>query len=149
MAKNLLTATVKVCIDDVMGLVEQLKSLQTYKLFEGDDMKLVNIDDVIEIFTNHIKAERIAGDDTAQWISCNKRFPKEHVCEDGYVEPSKYVLVIDINGKYGISRYWGNRRSKASYPCNYPDWMDLDQDSQDVIAWRPLPETYKAESEEK
>ncbi len=148
MAKNLLTVTVKACIDDVKSLVEQLKSLQTYKLFEGDDMTLVDIDAVIGIFTNHIKAERTTGDDTAQWIPVSEKLPKEHVGEDGYVEPSKYVLVIDDYKNYGISRYWGNRRSKAIDSYIYSDWMDLERESQDVIAWMPLPEPYKAESEE-
>lgn len=69
-----------------------------------------------------------------EWIPVSERLPKEHICEDGYVEPSKYVLVIDCYGNYGISRYWGNRRSKTSYSC-FPDWMDLDHDTQDVIAW--------------
>jgi len=83
-----------------------------------------------------------------EWTSVAEKLPKEHICEDGYVQPSKYVLVIDNYGNYGISRYWGNRRSKPSCAFTFPDWMDLDQDTQDVIAWTYLPKQYKAENEE-
>lgn len=82
-----------------------------------------------------------------EWVPVAEGLPKEKICEDGYVQPSKYVLVIDNYGNYGISRYWGNRRSKASCSC-FPDWMDLDEDSQDVAKWMPLPPRYKGESNE-
>ena len=47
-----------------------------------------------------------------QWISCSDMLPKENICDDGYVEPSDYVLVFSDHGAYGVSRYWGNRRTK-------------------------------------
>ena len=43
-------------------------------------------------------------------IPCSERLPDEHICEDGYVEPSEYCLVYE-NGNYAISRYWKNRKA--------------------------------------
>lgn len=80
-----------------------------------------------------------------QWIPCSERLPEEHLCDDGYVEPSDYVLVYGDYRNYGVSRYWGNRRSKSEYPTTYKDWPDLDWIMQKPIAWMPLPEPYKGE----
>ncbi len=78
-----------------------------------------------------------------QWIPCSEGLPEEHLCDDGYVEPSDYVLVCGDHGNYGVSRYWGNRRSKSEHPTTYKDWVDLDWIMQKPIAWMPLPEPYK------
>ena len=82
-----------------------------------------------------------------RWIPVSERLPEEHLCNDGYIEPSDYVLVWGDHGNYGVSRYWGNRRSKLESPNTYKDWVDLDWVVQKPIAWIPLPEPYKAESE--
>lgn len=82
---------------------------------------------------------------TPKWISVDKELPKENVWDDGYVEPSDYVLVFGDCGEYGVSRYWGNRKSKAENPNSYKDWMDLDWIAQKPIAWQPLPPSYKGE----
>lgn len=80
---------------------------------------------------------------TQRWISVDKELPKENVWDDGYVEPSDYVLVFGDCGEYGVSRYWGNRKSKVENPNSYKDWMDLDWIAQKPIAWLPLPKPYK------
>ena len=82
---------------------------------------------------------------TQRWIPVSERLPEEHLCDDGYVEPSDYVLVLGDHGNYGVSRYWGNRRSKPESPNTHKDWVDLDWMVQKPIAWMPLPEPYKAE----
>ena len=81
------------------------------------------------------------------WIPVSERLPKENTLDDGYVEPTDYVLVWGDHGNYGVSKYLGNRKSKIENPNGYKDWMDLDWIMQKPIAWMPLPEPYK-ESEE-
>ena len=49
---------VEVDLNGIDSIVDEIKRLQTYKLFEGDDMVLVNLDDVAEILINHIEAKR-------------------------------------------------------------------------------------------
>lgn len=64
--------------------------------------------------------------------------PTEYYLEDGYVDPSKYVLVCTSTKQYFVSRYWGHRRSKGTYIGNEPnDWVDLEFYN-DVIAWKEL-----------
>lgn len=79
--------------------------------------------------------------DDDEWTSVGERLPKEHTCDDGFIEPSEYVLVQMKSGYMKVSRYWGSRE-------RYRDrsWIDLDYPTTDeVVAWMPLPERYKAE----
>lgn len=79
-----------------------------------------------------------------KWIPCNVRLPKTNenvlVCyESGHIETAYYY--IDTN----------------CYPSEYEDccetgWYNYNEDliyEQDVVAWMPLPQAYKAESEDK
>lgn len=43
--------------DDMESLLDDLKKLQTYKLSEGDEMVLVDIEDVADVLVKHIKAK--------------------------------------------------------------------------------------------
>ena len=78
------------------------------------------------------------------WIPVEQDLPKENYLADGYVEPSQYVLVCVNYHICKVSRYWGHRKSKGVSDYVIPDWMDLeDWDSDNVVAWMPLPEPYK------
>lgn len=43
--------------DNMGSFLDDLKKLQTYKLFEGDEMVLVDIEDVTDVLVKHIKAK--------------------------------------------------------------------------------------------
>ena len=49
---------IKVDIDDMESLIDDLGHLQTYKLFEGADQILVDVDDVIKVLQSHVEARR-------------------------------------------------------------------------------------------
>ena len=75
---------------------------------------------------------------TTKWIPVSESFPKEHIYDDGYVEPSETVLVQLNNGEMKTSRYWGSRESRKDEP-----WIDLSYPTTlEVVAWRPLPNKY-------
>lgn len=77
------------------------------------------------------------------WIPVTEGLPKEHVCDDGFIEPSEHVLVQMKNGYMRVSRYWGSRESYKDRP-----WIDLSYPTTDeVTAWMPLPKPYGLESE--
>lgn len=74
-----------------------------------------------------------------RWIPVSESFPKEHIYDDGYAEPSETVLVQLNNGEMKTSRYWGSRESRKNEP-----WIDLSYPTTlEVVAWRPLPKPYK------
>ena len=78
------------------------------------------------------------------WISVTERLPEENYLDDGYVEPSQYVLVYMSYHVCKVSRYWGHRKTKGTSGYIIPDWMDLEEhDGDNVLAWMPLPEPYK------
>jgi hypothetical protein len=74
-----------------------------------------------------------------EWISVSERLPEENVCDDGYHEPSKCVLVQARNGHMYTTRYWTRDKKNVWTDLRYPD---------DIIAWQPLPEPYKEDSVE-
>ena len=95
---------VKVYFDDVQGMIDEIQKLQTYKLFEGDDMVLVNLDAVATIMANHIRATDKCSETPNGWIPCSE-YPeydfedvlirwhdKRKGCEDDYILCEGYVV---------------------------------------------------------
>ena len=68
-----------------------------------------------------------------EWISCDEKLPKPNELVDN---ARKYYLIQDEYGDMYVARYTSG------------GWISIDSILQDnVIAWMPLPESYKAESE--
>lgn len=69
-----------------------------------------------------------------RWIPVSERLPEEHICDDGFHEPSKSVLVQMKSGAMHTARYWSRYDER---------WLDLNYPTTDeVIAWMPLPKPY-------
>ena len=52
---------IRVYMGEIEEIINELKYLQTYKLFEGDNEVLINCNDVIKIFANHLRTEILSG----------------------------------------------------------------------------------------
>ena len=76
--------------------------------------------------------------DRPKWIPVSERLPEEGILEDGYHEPSDYVLVQMRRGAMYVSRYWSRYETM---------WPDLPPTTDEVVAWMPLPEPYRKEKE--
>lgn len=71
----------------------------------------------------------------SRWIPISERLPEEHICDDGFHEPSKSVLVQMKSGEMHTAQYWSRYDER---------WLDLNYPTTDeVIAWMPLPEPYR------
>lgn len=49
--------TVKCDFDNIQQIIDEVKDLQTYKLFEGDDMILINRAELVDILVKHLRTE--------------------------------------------------------------------------------------------
>ena len=47
---------IEVKLDDFKAVIEEIKNLQTYKLYEDDDMVLVDRGKVADVLANHVEA---------------------------------------------------------------------------------------------
>ena len=126
---------VKVYFDDVQGMIDEIKRLQTYKLFEGDDMVLVDLDAVVAIMANHIRATDNCSESPNGWIPCSERLP----------ENGEQVLVYARSVHYALAKYDKMREADGTYK---KQWVTFDAwkpfyTIKEVIAWMPLPEQWK------
>ena len=68
-----------------------------------------------------------------EWISCDEKLPKPNELVDNV---RKYYLIQDEYGDMYVARYTSD------------EWISIDSILQDnIVAWMPLPEPYKAEME--
>lgn len=89
-----------------------------------------------------IKALRMAIEalKAQEWIPCSERLPSEKEWTDSYIrnkKASEFFVMIK-----------GADRPTTLYLSRDYYWFDENRDFYEVVAWMPLPEPYKAESEE-
>lgn len=84
--------------------------------------------DIIETLSAKVRANNLH----SGWIPCSERLPeKPEIGFDGYIVQTRRVVQPFVG-------YWDGRK-----------WTDEEDDVVDeVIAWMPLPETYKGECED-
>ena len=132
---------VKADFDDIQDMIDEIKRLQTYKLFEGDDMVLVDIDAVVAIMVNHIRATDNSSESPSGWIPCSERLPEEDnvevlctVKQQSKTNRSETIIVEQGCYFYGT---WLLSYDNQRVNC-----------SREVLAWQPLPSPYQEEGEE-
>lgn len=59
---------IEIVFDDINSVIDELGKLQTYKLYEGDDMTLVDAHDVVGVLMRHVKAREAHGM-RGRWIA--------------------------------------------------------------------------------
>ena len=138
--------------EDVYKILNDMPSVQPEECTETPVCDCISRQAAIHIASGYCHPANIAAElsklPSAQpeqrWIPVSERLPEEHVCDDGFVEPSVSVLVQLNNKEMKVSRYWGSRESYKDEP-----WIDLSYPTTlEVVAWMPLPEPYR-ESEDK
>lgn len=55
------TVKINANFDNISEIISEIASLQTYKLFPGDNMLLISRDDLVEILKRHVISERVNG----------------------------------------------------------------------------------------
>ena len=130
-----LNIPIEIVFDDVNSVIDELGKLQKYKLGAGDDMTLVDVDDVADVLTRHVMAREAKEPCGTKegWIPCSERLPEK--CKGN--EDTEYLVTID-NGefKYVTSEFW------IYWHGNW-EW-----NRDGVIAWMPLPKEYGGEIDE-
>lgn len=48
---------VQICIDGLDEMLDEIRQLQTYKLGEGNEKTLVGCDDVVKVFSKHLRTK--------------------------------------------------------------------------------------------
>lgn len=145
---------VRVYFGEIDEIIRELKQLQTYKLFDGAEEVLVEIDEVAGVLAKHVKATT-AEQKPGKWIPVGERLPELSetpyyidAISGGKLYESERVLVFGENEL-------GFDYSVASVVYSSEDgiyqWNGA-YDSADthmkVLAWMPLPEPYKGEEYE-
>ena len=144
---------VKVYFGDIQGIIDEIQRLQTYKLFEGDDMVLVDFDAVVAIMANHIKADN-SSESPNGWIPCSERLP------DGVypvivtwknTDPKSYYQYILGKHYVGVAHYkngkwywYSSVTEDVLMEYGRYDSEEFDE-AIECMAWMPLPEPWKEE----
>ena len=121
---------VKVYFNDVQGMIDEVKKLQTYKLFEGDDMVLVDLDAVVAIMANHVEADKCSETPNG-WIPVSKERPPQH----GEIWiTSEFGAVELVYGKDGMWQdevnYYTESEIIAWMPANAPSPYQPEEESE-------------------
>ena len=128
-------------------VLEKVRAMQTYKLFENDDMLLV---DKAEVQTELMMLPTVQPE--PQWIPCSERMP-EDLSEVNVTwvnhNPEPYYEFIKDKPFTATAVYYKGEWYWYSATCvdnlaeyGRCDWNKV-SDVIEIIAWMPLPEAYK------
>ena len=113
---------------DEKKLIEIIKNVQYHMREANKNPVPVDAREIFTLFIEMVEQQP----KVSEWIPCNESLPKKpEFGEDSYLVQSKIV-------KTPYTAYWDGEK-----------WSDvLDEKIFDVIAWMPLPPTYKPKQKE-
>lgn len=120
---------------DRIGREALRKTLITKRVEKANQYSLGDKALVADVFEECIDVVESAPP-TDKWIPVGEGLPEENICDDGYHEPSEWVLVQTSSGQMYTSRYWSRDKKNVWTDLSYPT-------TEEVVAWQPLPEQYK------
>ena len=91
---------IEVDFDDMKSLIDDIGKLQKYKLFEGDELVLVNADDVLDVLVKHIKAQSKTG----KWIKAKNWGIRCYQCD----QCGNYLDFDGVNAGRGATNFCPN-----------------------------------------
>lgn len=118
---------IEIVFDDVNSVIDELGELQKYKLGEGDDMTLVDVDDVADVLTRHVMAREAKEPCGTKegWIPSSKGLPKY-----------PFRVQIQLDNGWIITGYYSEEHWYTVPHCG--GFLRNDE----VEAWRELPKPY-------
>lgn len=130
---------IEIVFDDVNSVIDELGKLQKYKLGEGDDMMLVDVDDVADVLTRHVMAREAKEPcgTKGRWIPCSERLPHGS-CSD--------LVNVSIHDDSGDTPFDYTSCGWVTTDGEY--WIVDNEINNHVIAWMPLPKPYGGESDD-
>ena len=159
-----LEVPIRVYMGELGEIINELKHLQTYKLFEGDDKVLISCDDAVEIFANHLRTEILSSSTIepnqkkGKWIPVKSRpMDEEERAEWSeklgydieYAEAVIYTSQLPDDGQEVLTcSRWGNVQiDKFENDPDYGCFFEKNGDMDGIVAWMPLPEPWKGEND--
>ena len=129
---------IEIVFDDVNSVIDELGKLQKYKLGEGDDMTLVDVDDVVDVLTRHVMAREAKEpcETKEGWIPCSEKKPET-------MPKTNEDVLLQFSSNMGVGFYqdgWAVNTGEGIYSA-----VDISEEK--PIAWMPLPKPYGGESE--
>ena len=142
-------------LDEALAKYEAKKILEQDYISRNDVITIVakkylfkdqtDFPQCVRLIAKQVKSLPVYHLNPAQWIPVTERLPEDKInplTEDFY----EYPVTVEIRGKRDVRYY------KFGKPIGWdePHWFFGSGIMDDfVIAWMPLPEPYKAESEDK
>ena len=76
--------TINLFFDDIQAIIEEIAKLQTYKLFENDDMILIDRTELVSILGKHVKieTEKDVQAKCKEWLRVKGKCPTCKHCSD-------------------------------------------------------------------
>lgn len=118
-------------IEDVRKIMKSTVATNCFgKECENDDCTVCVCERVIDIIRSHMDEAKNDG-----WIPCSERLPNEIEFQEAYCRNQYAEFLVTIKG--------ATRPTTLYFKNN--SWFDEQRNYYKVVAWQPLPASYKGE----